>query len=298
METKKELVMLGVPGVLTQVRVESMDAKGLWKKQKWLSTRRTKTVDGEKILLEVAVRFDDQCGNRHNTFAITASGWYDHFKSRDIDFGGCCHELIAKVFPELAPLIKWHLVDTGSPMHYVANTVYHASNLYNGKAKGEPNAWENRIKFDNFPIGLDLPTSFITWLVQQHKAGAPLIIKSVPYVKRSDSERDYDPQFTFDGWDKTWGGAPFKSLQHATEVREALMEHKWEVVSEVTGWSPGKERNLDAARSTACWPEATDEQLMLPAAELTALLEARLPSLQEDFKAAVVGAGLEWAPTV
>lgn len=37
---------------------------------------------------------------------------------------GCIHETIAAAFPELAPFIKWHLVSTDGPMHYVANTVY------------------------------------------------------------------------------------------------------------------------------------------------------------------------------
>jgi len=40
-----------------------------------------------------------------------------------------------------------------------------------------------------------------------------------------------------------------------------------------------KVRNLDYARSSACWPEATDEQLCLPREELTKLLIERLPAL-------------------
>jgi len=73
------------------------------------------------------VRYDDECGNGHNTFSITATTdekrggqWRDYS-------GGCCHDEIAKHFPELAPFIKWHLVSSDGPMHYVANTVYHAS---------------------------------------------------------------------------------------------------------------------------------------------------------------------------
>lgn len=39
--------------------------------------------------------------------------------------GGCCHEDIAKSFPELAYLIKWHLCDDdGTPMHYLGNASY------------------------------------------------------------------------------------------------------------------------------------------------------------------------------
>lgn len=56
----------------------------------------------------------------------------------------------------------------------------------------------------------------------------------------------------------------------------------------------GKERQLDAARRSAIWPDATDEQLCLPAPELRALLEARLPDLLRDFRAAMEAAGFRW----
>lgn len=39
---------------------------------------------------------------------------------------GCQHRLIARVFPELMPFIKWHLSAADGPMHYVANAVYRA----------------------------------------------------------------------------------------------------------------------------------------------------------------------------
>lgn len=288
-----EMSVFGVPGTLVRTGNDARKP-GCWMNQKWVSERRAKNMQGENLLVHAEIRFDDNCGNGHNSFAITGFGWNDRYKSRDYDFCGCIHEIIEFVFPELKHLIKWHLVDTRGPMHYVANTVYHASNLHNGKAKGEPNQWENRIKFADFPITLGLGTSFITWLVEQRKVGAPLIIKTVPRVKREASDRQYDPEFTFDGWDKTWGGAPFKSLQQAIEVQQALLLHKWEVVTQVTGYSPGKERNLDAARSCANWPEATDEQLCLPADELTKLLEARLPPLLTEFRADVEAAGFLW----
>ena len=53
----------------------------------------------------------------------------------------------------------------------------------------------------------------------------------------------------------------------------------------------GKERQFEAARSVAVWPEATDEQLSLPKEELTEILNARLPALMEAFKADMVAAG-------
>ena len=89
-------------------------------------------------VLVTNVRFDDECKNGHNTFAITAD-LYDGThrngeeyvfnsmgKKRYLTACGCQRDLVTKHFPELAPLIKWHLTSTDGPLHYVANTVYHA----------------------------------------------------------------------------------------------------------------------------------------------------------------------------
>lgn len=79
--------------------------------------------------LKAVVRFDDRCGNGHNTFSITGTE-YDTTKE---EFGikrgrllasGCLHELIAKAFPGLAPLSKWHRCSTNGPLHYIANTMF------------------------------------------------------------------------------------------------------------------------------------------------------------------------------
>lgn len=53
----------------------------------------------------------------------------------------------------------------------------------------------------------------------------------------------------------------------------------------------GKERELDAARRTAIWPDATDEQLMQEPEQLKAALIARLPALMAEFRTAVESLG-------
>ena len=82
---------------------------------------------GTDTSISVELRFD----SRHNgpeTFSITAA----------MRRPGCLHEAIAEVFPELEPLIKWHLTSTDGPMHYVANTCYHAGDRdCNGLRRGE-----------------------------------------------------------------------------------------------------------------------------------------------------------------
>ena len=89
---------------------------------------------GWDATLSVELRFDDACGNGHETFSITGTVRQGGVWRA----GGCLHDDIARVFPELEPLIKWHLTSTDGPMHYAANTCYHAGDrdCY-GLRKGE-----------------------------------------------------------------------------------------------------------------------------------------------------------------
>lgn len=87
-DSDSAMSIFGVAGRLKRRTVCAKTKVGCWEHQNWVSERRTKTVDGEKLVMEVNIRFDDDCHNGHNSFAITADGWYDHYKSRDIDFGG------------------------------------------------------------------------------------------------------------------------------------------------------------------------------------------------------------------
>lgn len=66
-------------------------------------------------------------GNRMPYFSLTADTYRAERGTWKNDGGGCCHEDIAKAFPELAELIQFHLWDSdGLPMHYVANGLYWA----------------------------------------------------------------------------------------------------------------------------------------------------------------------------
>ena len=58
----------------------------------------------------------------------------------------------------------------------------------------------------------------------------------------------------------------------------------------------GKGRELDAARKTAVWPEATDEELCAEPEKLREALAARLPRLLEQFRCDIEAAGLQWSP--
>lgn len=76
--------------------------------------------------IKVNIRYDDECSNGHNTFAITADIDEQRPDGRYVDHsGGCCHDEIVRRFPEFAHLIKWHLCSSDEPLHYIANTIYH-----------------------------------------------------------------------------------------------------------------------------------------------------------------------------
>lgn len=71
----------------------------------------------------INLRYDDRCGNGHNTFSITV----DIISSNGRKIGGGCqHDLIAQKWPSLAPLLKFHLVSSDGPIHYIANSKFWA----------------------------------------------------------------------------------------------------------------------------------------------------------------------------
>lgn len=184
-------------------------------------------VDGVIHNIVAEVRHDDKCGNGHNTFSITGT---IHRNGR-WDRGGCIHEDIAEHFPELAPLLKWHLTSTDGPLHYVANTVYHADQ------HGATHAW-----------------------VYYTGAADPLGIGG-------NGERLL-------GYEKA-------DLAQSVEGQPGYRV-EWDQKTV-------KVANLDYARSSAVWPEATDEDLTAPG--LKERLEARLPSLLAAFRTAVESLG-------
>lgn len=182
---------------------------------------------GTTYRITATVRHDDDCGNGHNTFSITGeidrkdrTGWRD-------DVSGCIHNEITKHFPELAPFIKWHLCSTDGPLHYVANTMYHADE------HGPTHAWVEGVVIS---------------------ANGSVSAKYFEYekIERAKEICAVNPTFTMKPDEKT-----------------------------------AKVANLDHARSSAIWPEATIEQLR----DKSALLD-RLPALMKEFKAAVESLGL------
>ena len=245
------------------------------------------------VRFKATVRLDDRCSNAHDTCSITGEGQYKR-DSMDLwqEGYGCIHEEIASVFPELAPFIKWHLTSTDGPAHYVADSTYHATNRENGKLAGEVLSYENRLKFKDFPITFAAEQAFQEFLMSPRGACKPV---AVSYVSRPGETYDFKPKYTFEGYDVKWHACPFDSLVKAEEFAEAVHTYGVEVVSVPDRISRGKERDLDAARSCAIWPEATDEELCSD--NLADLLRARHPALMAEFKADMISLGFTYLDT-
>ena len=238
--------------------------------------------DGKDHTLFINLRFDDECNNNHNSFSITGS-------CSACGSCGAIHDEISKYAPELEHLIKWHSTSTDGPWGYIANTLYHASNLDCwGRQKGEPYNFTKKLKFDNSPF-LYKPSkellSFID-LVGLNADWKDFKIVEIPHKNsRHKNEYQFSPKYSFsDMGIEEWYKAPFDNLQEANNFVAAMTTCKVEIVEEPTAWGEGKERDFAAARNSAVWPEATDEQLSLPKEDLKKLLLERLPALMQNFK--------------
>jgi hypothetical protein len=194
-----------------------MEKSVIQKRQRKSYSRRMK--DGN--ILTLTLRYDDECNNGHNTFAITGN-----IKTKIGKWlaGGCLHEEITETFPEFAHLIPFHLCFSNGPIHYIANTVYHAKEI--SKYQG---------KYYFYIEGT--------------------LIKIVDTFEKSAMYAKY--------------GNNCKFVEYFNPM--------------------AKESNLEYARSSAIWPDATLEQL-----QDEKQLLARLPELLETFRQKMLDLGFIW----
>lgn len=268
-------------------------ASKLTKNQKRVLGWRVFTRDNTTYRIKAELRYDDECGNGHNTFSITGE-IQEKLKNnhwREYSFG-CLHDEIAEHFPEYAHLIQWHLTSTDGPMHYIANVLHFASDRDCwGLKRGEPSRFEKKLAFNGFPTTFKIKDSFAKYL-QGLGANdiAALRIEAIEYDGKTDYE--FDPKYTFTGFCNHWHECPFDTLKEAEEMRSALQTCGWSILKTPTAFSKGKERELDKARLAAHWPEATDEELTSP--DLKEKLEQRLGSLLARFRADMEKVGFVW----
>ena len=257
------------------------------------------TIYEGKLDLVVDIRYDDQCGNGHNTFAITGTVYKAGWRTDSAWLvGGCIHEIIEKHFPSLKKYLKWHGCSADGPLYFLANTMYHASDRdHNGRKAGDPTNMEVKVTiteqgdilYHDMPLDmgfnpfcrsthrfpeffrqakqLNLPMEVIDFTTCHDKPGHLLKCGDLEWYDGTDNKR-YSPlpvaKLRY-----------FADLWNCPDTRNRMKCH-----AEVKECSEGKKVDLEAARRCAIWPDATLEQLR----DETALIE-RLPSIMDAFKA-------------
>ena len=105
-------------------RIMENTEKLLWKHSK------TYFENGTKMKIVAEVSLDDDCHNKHCDFSITCMIYEIKGSGKLKEYmGGCCHEEIAKHFPELKKFIQLHLCSHGGePMYPVENGIFHIIN--------------------------------------------------------------------------------------------------------------------------------------------------------------------------
>jgi hypothetical protein len=310
-DSDRSMEIRGVPGRLTHRTTKPGAAPGLWCRQRWISETRPIEGYGDGATIRAELRFDDECGNGHNTFALTGTVYGPARKRPGAKYasapaiaGGCLHEDVARVFPELAPLVRWHLCSSDEPMHYLANTVFHAGDRdHNGRRAGEPLTVVEVVQFGEVPIHHRLTKGlgpFLRDLRDNYdRAGqeAALEVLAVAHKDGPGKSYNFAPKYQFAGQKPlAWHECAFDTEQEAVRFADAFLNHSPRIYGMATSWSEGKARDLDAARSAAIWPEATDAELSAEPEALRAALTARLPALTAAFRADIEGCGFLWAP--
>jgi len=284
--------ILGVPGrafdVITWHGNGSAKAPNEIANQKWISERRALPRDPDGLRVQAEIRFDDNCKNGHKSFAITGETTTPRGR---VESCGCIHDDIAKAFPELVPLIQWHLMNETGPMHYAANVCYHAGNRdCHGKLENEPYGWRYALTFGENPIlhKFTKEHKFLPFLQDSKDSGYDFEVIQLDHAPEPDGRRLYRPKFTFGGYGKKWHEGPFDSELDAVAFLHALQNCEPHFTQYATQYGEGKARDLDAARNAAIWPDASDADLSVSRSELESALTARLPAIVAEFRGAMI----------
>lgn len=99
------------------------------------------TQDKDGNIMRIRIRLNDECKNGHQDFAITADVWQRGKPRTDRYWimGGCCHDEILAVRPDLKLFVDLHLCDyTGVPMYAIENGFYHLREGFNESKPGQP----------------------------------------------------------------------------------------------------------------------------------------------------------------
>ena len=85
---------------------------------------KTQIIGKEKFTVKYGFHYLQGNSRPHFSVTLTILEKKNNGQWQEVG-GGAAHDEVTRVFPELVPLIKWHLVDDdGRPTHYVANATY------------------------------------------------------------------------------------------------------------------------------------------------------------------------------
>lgn len=228
--------------------------------------------------LKINIRYDDECGNGHNSFAITGE-----CGGRN-GIGGCIHDFIIEQAPELEKYIKWHLTSSDGPMHYVANSMYHAREI---KKNTVIRSYDECLQFNNFPFTYTLPKRLKAFI--ETYEGETIHVVALTHPKNGiDGEYQYGDNYTFKGCSTKWYESLFSTEKEAREMSIALMNYKYKIIKTIASYEDEQVPNLEHARSSAIWPEA--ELCDFTEKKLT----ARLSGLMTGFKESMLELGFTY----
>jgi hypothetical protein len=237
-------------------------------------------IGNKKYILNL--RYDDECGNGHNSFSITLDIYRFTSNKRWVeDSCGCQHETVEKIFPNAAHLIPFHLMSSIGPMHYISNSLYHASSRDHwGLLKGEVRSVETKIQFGTFPITFSVSKRLLNFIKEKNKISRGFHNLEIEAIHHKKEPETFGAKYTFSG-ETEWYKCPFNTWSEADSFLKALQNFAIDFIETPVAWGEGKEPDLKAARNSAVWPDAelsdfTEENLL-----------DRLPGLIEKFKAEI-----------
>lgn len=200
-------------------------------------------------------------------------------------------ELMQKLWPEHVRALTYHLCSLKGPLHYLENSLYLAGTR--DCFGWEPGEQRREKELGKLLWKADSDTLFL--LSASDTDPGPLTLS-------------YEPVLV----EKLMSWGPNKGIQVGGQQLDADGNHLWRIPGTglpfirqldqppplVLQMKPylgvGKARELQAARSAACWLDASDEELSVSSEQLEIALKDRLPTLLCELKAVVESFGLTY----
>jgi hypothetical protein len=152
------------------------------------------SIDNNLANCKIKIQLADECKNAHQDFSITGYFWEigKVRNDRNMICGGCCHDEILKVRPDLKQFIDLHLCDfNGVPMYAEANGFYHLINGFerlNGKTQKEYFCDYYRVTLEQYDILIEVKEeAFYGYLLHELGIVENWKLEAIEAIKRLES---------------------------------------------------------------------------------------------------------------